>query len=100
MLPAEIDKKVVAGMTNMYNITYLFSKDLYWRMNSRKFVVEQSAEPSYPRRISDWWFGCQKNSQELKMAMPGISFGLVMENSAVKSWEYGVLFMWGCHWIL
>jgi len=35
MLPAEIDKKVVAGMTNMYNITYLFSKDLYWRMNSR-----------------------------------------------------------------
>ena len=34
-LPSGLSRRVVAGMTNMKNMTYLFSKDMYWRMDER-----------------------------------------------------------------
>eukprot|EP00090_Calanus_glacialis_P008550 TRINITY_DN16894_c0_g1_i5.p1 TRINITY_DN16894_c0_g1~~TRINITY_DN16894_c0_g1_i5.p1 ORF type:complete len:294 (+),score=51.54 TRINITY_DN16894_c0_g1_i5:396-1277(+) len=81
-IPAGISQKVVAGMTNMKNMTYLFSKDLYWRMDGRHFVVDKSAEPPYPRRIKDWWWNCDKNRQGIRMETQTIAARLVTANSA------------------
>ena len=96
MLPTGISKRVVAGFTNMNNFTYLFSKDLYWRMDRRQFAVDQSAQPSYPRRVRDWWFGCEGEGEEVRVREQKIALGLTVENSANGGHlrgEWGFLFI-------
>ena len=34
-LPPGINQRVKGGITNMKNMTYLFSKDMYWKMDDR-----------------------------------------------------------------
>ena len=46
------------------------------------FVVDKSAEPPYPRRIKDWWWNCDKNSQEMRIETPPVAARLRAENSA------------------
>ena len=48
----------------------------------RHFVVDKSAEPPYPRHIKDWWWNCDKNSQEMRIVTPPIASRLRAENSA------------------
>ena len=48
----------------------------------RHFVVDQSAEPPYPRRIKDWWWNCDKNWQEMRMEKAPTAAKLRAENSA------------------
>jgi len=46
--------------------TYFFKKGKYFRFDDRKRKVDDSAEPSYPRDIGMWWFGCEKGSLPLR----------------------------------
>ena len=54
---------------------------------SRHFAVDQTARPSYPRRVRDWWFDCKGEK---------IALGLTAENSANREYlrgKLGVLFI-------
>jgi len=41
--------------------TYFFKKGFYYRFNDATFSVSKSAQPSYPRPMGYWWFGCPES---------------------------------------
>jgi len=53
-LPAGLD-----GALQWQNgLTYFFRSGQYWRFDDAKFSIAKSS-PRYPRKTSQWWFGCK-----------------------------------------
>ena len=62
--------------------TRAITNEMVTRQYFRQFVVDQSAEPRYPRRIRDWWWNCDKKRQEMRIKTPPIAARLRAENSS------------------
>lgn len=45
--------------------TYFFKNGKYYRFDDEKFVLDEDANPSFPREAGFWWFGCDPNSVRL-----------------------------------
>merc|ERR1711890_29472 len=39
--------------------TYFFTGGKYWRFNDNTLKID-TAEPSFPRKTNQWWFGCRR----------------------------------------
>uniref|UniRef100_A0AC34G2C0 Peptidase metallopeptidase domain-containing protein n=1 Tax=Panagrolaimus sp. ES5 TaxID=591445 RepID=A0AC34G2C0_9BILA len=55
--------KIDAALTLPNGDAFLFSGDHYYKLLPNKFI----ASPGYPRRTSNFWFNCRKNSYRPKM---------------------------------
>ena len=65
--------------------TRAIANQMVTRKYFRQFVVDQSAEPRYPRRIKDWWWNCDKNSQEMRIETPPLAARLRAKIVQVRS---------------
>jgi len=45
--------------------SYFFKDGKYFRFDDRKFEVDTTANPPFPRQTSYWWFGCDAQSVRL-----------------------------------
>lgn len=45
--------------------SYFFKDGRYYRFDDKKFELDTSANPSFPRELGYWWFGCDANSVRL-----------------------------------
>jgi matrix metalloproteinase-14 (membrane-inserted) len=48
--------------------SYFFKDGRYYRFDDKKFTLDVSANPPFPRETGFWWFGCPANSVRLTMA--------------------------------
>ena len=47
--------------------TYFFKNGKYFRFDDKNMVVDDSADPKYPRETGLWWFGCKGKSAPLRL---------------------------------
>ena len=45
--------------------SYFFKDGRYYRFDDKKFTLDTSANPPFPRETGFWWFGCPANSVRL-----------------------------------
>merc|ERR1719348_478109 len=48
--------------------TYFFKDGKYFRFDDRKFEVDTTANPPFPRETGYWWFGC--DAQSVRLTQP------------------------------
>jgi len=53
--------------------SYFFKSGQYYRFDDERFIVDDRANPGFPRDSGFWWFGCQKNSVRLSLPDPNVA---------------------------
>ena len=64
--------------------TYFFKNGRYYRFDDEKFVLDAEANPPFPRESGFWWFGCDPNSNSVRLTRTSSD---ISDNSADIMWS-------------